>query len=519
MMKRVVSLFLVFLLLPAVAGAAEGRMRKLKKANRFFEVSDYANALVIYTELYNSGDSLDSDLNFRIGVCIWEMKKEERKSLPYFLKAAPYETEAHYYLGLLYHLEMRFDEAVKEFLIYRADPLEKDVPDKEIDRHIAICANAQEMMSHPADAEVINLGSGINTHWADYAPLIATDQSKLIFTSRREGSTGGLQDPYGRFYEDIYISYRDSSGRWSAPASLSGNINTATHDACVALDPGGEELIMYRTDARGTGGDLYLTRYDGRDWVAPVILSSEINTEEGWESSATLTADGNTLYFSSNRPGGAGKKDLYCVKKLPNGKWGKAINLGNRINTPYDEDAPFIHPDGKTLYFSSKGLNSMGGFDVFKCSFDEATGNWLAPVNLGYPVNSVDDDICYTTTADGQNSFYSSRRDGGFGQSDIYQVRFPEKSYDFEVVNSLVMTEGDSSRPLSARITLFDLETMKIQGMYRTNKLTGKCILLATPGKRYKVVVEAEGCYPWTEELEFGKTVFLVRLPEKKNKQ
>lgn len=508
-------LLVVFLTAAHAADGKTGDLRKLKKANKYYEVADYAQALLLYRELYNAGDSLDSDLNFKIGMCIWGMKKNERSARIYFERSAPYVTEAHYYLGRIFHLELRFDDAVKEFLAYKNDPFDKEFSNKDIDRLIAMSVTAQEMMTKPVNAEVVNIGSVINTPWPEYVPLISADGSVLLFTSRREGSTGGQLDPYGRYYEDVYISYKDSSGDgWTTPRSLSDSINTATHDACVALAPGGEELIIYRTDAKQTGGDLYLTRFNGKTWTKPVMLSTEINTD-GWESSATLTADGNAMYFSSNRAGGLGQKDIYCVRKLPNGQWSKAQNLGNLINSPYDEDAPFIHPDGKTLYFSSRGLVTMGGFDIFKCTLNEETGQWSAPENLGFPINTVDDDIFYITTADGQNSYYSSRREGGKGEADIYQVRFPEKAFNLDVVNAVVLSGEADSNPVAARISLFDLETLKMQGMYRTNKLTGKCILLASPSHRYKVVVEADGYFPWTEEVEFGKAPFQVTLVKK----
>ncbi|TND07716.1 MAG: ompA [Bacteroidetes bacterium] len=506
----------VFLGLFLEAPAKDGNLRKFKKADKYYEVADYAQALRLYREIYSAGDSLDADLNFKIGICIWGMKQNERSARPYFERSAPYVTEAHYYLGCIYHLELRFDDAVKEYLAYKNDPFDKEFSNKEIDRMIAMSVIAQERITKPVNAEVVNVGPVINTKWPEYVPLVSADESILMFTSRREGSTGGQLDPYGRYYEDVYISYKDSSGQWSAPKSLSDNINTATHDACVALAPGGEELIIYRTDAKQTGGDLYVTRFDGKTWTLPVMLSTEINTD-GWEASATLTADGNTMYFSSNRKESFGQKDIYCVKKLPTGQWSKAQNLGEHINSAYDEDAPFIHPDGKTLYFSSRGLTSMGGFDVFKCSLDEETGKWSAPENLGFPINTVDDDIFYTTTANGQYGYYSSGREGGTGETDIYQVRFPERAFNLDVINTLVLSEGDSAVPVLARITLFDMETLKMQGMYRTNKLTGKCILLAAPLRKYKVVVEAEGYFPWTQEVEFDKGIFTVNLP-KKNK-
>lgn len=513
--RYILILLLLFLTAATAAEGKSGDLRKLKKANKYYDIADYAQALQLYRDLYNAGDSLDSELNFKIGMCIWGMKQQERSARIYFERSAPYITESHYYLGRIYHLELRFDDAVKEYLAYKNDPFDKEFSNKEVDRLIAMAVTAQEMMTKPVDAEVVNIGAVINTAWPEYAPLIAADGSVMLFTSRREGSTGGLKDPYGRYYEDIYISYKDSSGSgWTTPRSLSDSINTATHDACVALTPGGEELIIYRTDAKQTGGDLYLTRYNGKTWTRPVMLSTEINTD-GWESSATVTADGNAMYFSSNRQGSIGQKDIYCVRKLPNGQWSKAQNLGNLINSPYDEDAPFIHPDGKTLYFSSRGPGTMGGFDIFKSALNEETGEWSAPENLGFPVNSVDDDIFYITTADGQTGYYSSRQVGGKGEADIYQVRYPEKAFDLDVVNAIILSGDSAGAPVAARISLFDLETLKMQGMYRTNKLTGKCILLASPSHRYKVVVEADGYYPWTDEVRFSNTPFEAKLIRK----
>lgn len=300
-------------------------------------------------------------------------------------------------------------------------------------------------------------------------------------------------DPYGKYFEDIYVSTKVDQ-EWSTPIGLGDQVNTDNHDACVGLSSDGTTLITYKTNEVYTGGDLYYSELEGVEWQKPVKFGDNINSAY-LEPSASFTSDMNKLYFSSNRPGGFGDKDIYRVVRFPNGEWSLPQNLGPEINTEYDDDAPFIHPDGRTLYFSSKGHNTMGNYDIFKSDLNE-DGTWSKPENLGYPLNTTDDDIYFVLSADGRRGYFSSGRPGGYGGQDLYVALLPGKVKNLTIIKGVVSVrdKDEASTPLSARITVRDAETKRIQGIYYSNSTTGKYLIIIPPNTKFALTVEADGC-------------------------
>ena len=199
----------------------------------------------------------------------------------------------------------------------------------------------------------------------------------------------------GDYYEDVFISYKEEEG-WSKPKNIGPVINSHGHDAAIGLSPDGQTLYLYRSDSV-KWGNIFACRLNGEIWESPMKLKAPINSKN-WEGSCSINADNNILFFVSNRPEGFGGKDIYMIRKLPNGEWAAPKNLGPTINTPEDEDAPFIHVDGQTLYFSSKGHKSMGGYDIFKTTYNE--GGWSTPTNIGYPINTAEDDRFFVLSPD-----------------------------------------------------------------------------------------------------------------------
>jgi hypothetical protein len=464
-------------------------VKKTKAANEFFEIGDYKKALDLYALILKSTPN-NPIINYRAGLCILYLNQNKKSALPYFQTASESNIEdSWYYLGMMYHLNTDFEKAIVCFNQYKKQKGEKTFDLAEVDRQIQTVKTAKELIQNPKIVIIQNIGSVINTEYPEYVPLISADEEIMIFTSRRKGSTGGLLDPYGAYFEDVYIS-RKTNGEWSSPFSISDNINTPSHDACVALSADGENLIIYRTNEDLTGGDLYISKFDGLDWTKPEKLGPTINTS-GLEPSASISSDNNTLYFSSNRPGGYGGKDIYKVVKLPNGEWSKAQNLGPMVNTPLDDDSPFIHPDGKTLYFSSKGHINMGGYDIFKSILDD-NGEWSVPENLGSPINTVEDDIFFVMGVNGDVGYYSSTKDGGYGSADIYKITFPEDEFELQVLKGAILNNSDK-KPISANITLIDEVLGTMQGTYTSNSLTGKFLMIVTPGRNYNLTIEAPG--------------------------
>ncbi|MEQ8522222.1 MAG: hypothetical protein RIC15_08735 [Vicingaceae bacterium] len=241
------------------------------------------------------------------------------------------------------------------------------------------------------------------------------------------------------------------------------------------------------------------------DWSDLVKLGSDINSE-AIETSASISSDDRVIYFSSNREGGFGGMDIYRSVKLPNGIWSKASNLGPTVNTSEDEDSPFIHADNKTLYFSSKGHQNMGGFDVFESIRDE-DGLWSIPRNMGYPINSVTHDLNFVMSSDKQTGYYSSAQKGGLGGQDIYNINFKLEAQILSVVKGGVRSGDTTHIPIEAVITLLNPVSQSVQGVYKSNNNTGKFIMIVSPETRYNVIVEAEGFYTFSGEIFFDAIV------------
>ncbi|MCW3102640.1 MAG: hypothetical protein JWO09_1080 [Bacteroidetes bacterium] len=434
--------------------------RVVRKADNLFIFGDYSNALPIYQKLAESSPE-NAQFNYRLGVCYYYSGTDVLKCLPYFEKAkdrisADNEEgiDLYYYLGTTYHMLNRFDDAIacytklKEFILPDKQGQE-DI--KDLDNQIAACLRGKELMRHPGAVAISDLGTTVNSEYADYAPVITNDLSMLMFTSKRKESTGGRTDEEGNYYEDVFISRRLEDGDWqpshrldtaenlkhnflrfSKSKALGNSINTREHDASVALSPDGKQLFIYRLD------DVWVSDYRNDKWNKPSRLNNFINSKKSHEPSVSLSMDEKTLYFVSEREGGFGGKDIYRSEKQSDGTWGEPHNLGSTINSEYDEDAPFIDSENKTLYFSSEAHGSMGGFDVFKSKLEN--GSWSAPENLGYPVNSGANDIFYVYNGKTKTAYFSSLREGGLGNYDIYIADYNPKKSDRYIKTRFAVT-------------------------------------------------------------------------------
>ena len=478
------------------------------KADKAFDFGDYFGALKMYESLYLL-DSTDTETNFKLGVCSFEIKKSRANAKKYLNKVPLAEfPEVAYYLGRLNHLSKDFDKATYYYNQYKYFGAENEHSGKEVDDLIEKCNTAKSFEANSDKSIVIkNIGNTINSEHAEYVPLIPADESFMVFTSRRNNPIWKKMDPLGDFYEDIYVSKKDNSGNWSAPVILDTTINTAVHDACTGLSADGEKLLLYRTSKDMKSGDIYESFYKDQKWSKPEILSDVVNSPEYLETSACYSPNGDIIFFSSNRPGGFGGKDLYLSRKLQNGKWGKPFNLGPTINTEYDEDAPFVHPLGNILYFSSEGHTNMGGYDIFKSTFDEA-GKFSEAKNLGSPINTVDDDIFFVMNTDASKGYLSSDREGGFGLQDIYSVTFPANNLPLNVYNIHVVDAAENIvNDVELRVT--DVQKKLLIGVYKSNNKTGKVLVIAVPKKEYEISITADGYEPFETKVELDKIVDL----------
>ena len=466
------------------------------KADKAYDFGDYLGALKMYENLYLL-DSTDNETNFKLGVCNYEIKKFRTHAKKYLSKVPPAEfPEVCYYLGRLYHLSKDYDRSIYYFNQYKYFGADNEHSGKEIDDLIEKCNTAKSFES-TADKTIVikNIGSTVNSEYADYAPLIPAQENFMIFTSRRKNPVYQNTDPLGDYFEKIYISPKDNSGSWQTPVMLDTVINTVTHNACTGLSADGEKLLLYRTSKDLKSGDIYESYYVDKKWSRPEIFSNVVNSPDFLETSACYSPNGDIIFFSSNRPGGYGGKDLYLARKLLNGKWGKPFNLGPTINTEYNEDAPFVHPLGNILFFSSEGHSNMGGFDVFKSTFDES-GKFTEPKNLGSPINTVDDDIFFVMNTDATKGYLSSEREGGFGLQDIYSVTFPANNLPLDVYNIHVTDESENIMK-NVELKVTDLEKNTLYGIYKSNDKTGKILIISAPKKEYEITISADGYEPF----------------------
>lgn len=373
----------------------------------------------------------------------------------YSAKELSAPTDAYYHLARCYHLDEELDKAKEFYQKFLDETSGKSelIPKAKV--RLLQCDVAKELIAKPKTAKVTNVGPNVNTVYPEYAPVISLDGSSLYFTSRRQWedqSTDDYKDPqYNQYPEDIYLSLMDLDGNWQKPTRLSfceGRLN----EASVSISA--DERMIYTYEDRTGSGDIYFSDFQRSEFQTLKKLDNKHVNTKYWDTHVSVTPDGQQMYFVSDRPGGYGKRDIYRIVKLPNGSWSDPINLGPKINTEHDEDAPFIAVDNKTLYFSSNGPKSMGEFDIFVSVRDDE-GNWSEPINLGYPINSTGDDVFYTTTADGLTGYLTSFRKKGFGEKDIYRI---DNDYmgikNAAVLRGKILTSDGSPLPESIWIEL-----------------------------------------------------------------
>ncbi len=471
------------------------RKKSFNDVRRFLLFSNYQDALPIILNLQRN-DTGNANFSYLVGLCYINSSFEKEKAIPYLKRASANMTKSYkelkinesktpyktmFYLGQAYSFIYQFDKAENYFNKYKEqvsdNPKELDLAERQIE----ICKNGIQLTGDSVEISIENMGSSINTEYDEHTPVLTTDEKTLMFTSRRMGSTGGTLDYDGRYFEDIYVS-RKVNGKWTNPEKISPSINTPGHEATICLSPDGRELYIYK--GNNGEGNIYVSEFEKNDWTVPEKVGSNISTSAN-ETHATISADGTTLIFVSDRGNGKGGKDLYLVHRLPGGEWGLAQNMGEVLNTKYDEEGPFLHPDGTTLYFSSKGHNSMGGYDLFYSEL-QGDGTWGTPVNMGYPVNTTSDDVFYVLSADGKRAYFSSVRKDGFGGKDIYVMNLlslPERSS--AVIKGSVQMEGAGEIPKDIVIIVKEASSGKYIGRYKPNKENGNYVIILKQGKDY----------------------------------
>ena len=490
------------------------------EAAYYFEAKDYKKAYELYDKLYAQTPK-NFEYKFRIGYCCLFYPEKKARAIEIFedIKKTDKSPDADYYLAKAYHINYKFDQAI---VAYDAFVAAKGTKIKEEDKPfiadakigVMNCNNGKELIAKKIIADIKNISAPINTSETEGVPVISADESIMIFTYIGEKSTGGLLNDMlkpdkeeGTYHEDIFIASRSSDSTWNQPSAIS-SLNTNANDAAVALSPDGQMLFTFESDVKNPG-DLRVSNLVGSDWSKPEKLNTNINSES-WEGSCSITADGRYLYFASERPGGLGGRDLYMSEKV-NGEWGPAKNLGPQINTEYNEDAPFIHPDGITLFFSSQGHKSIGGYDIMYSIRKD--NDWITPLSMGIPLNTTEDDRYYVINAKGDVGYFSSNRGGagGKGQQDIYTVT-PGILGEKPILALLKGSVYVDDKPTEAKIEITKKETNEAIGPYYANSKTGKYLMAISPGSGYKIKITVAGMDPIEEEIDVEKLQRFVEI-------
>jgi hypothetical protein len=485
-----------------------------------FDSKDYKKAYELYDKLYTQVPK-NFEYKSRLGFSSLYYPEKKARAIEIFedIKRTDKSSEADYYLGKAYHVNYKFDEAIQSYEAYVAakgdKPKKEDLPlIADAKMGIVNCKNGKELIAKKIVADIKNIGAPINTDETEGVPVISADESVMIYTYIGKNSTGGLLNDMlkpdkvdGAFRLDIFMANRSNDSTWNEPKGIS-SLNTNANDAAVAISPDGQVLFTFASDVKNPG-DLFTSKLVGVEWSKPEKLNSNINSEF-WEGSCSITGDGRFLYFASERPGGFGGRDLYVSERV-NGDWGPAVNLGASINTEYNEDAPFIHPDGITLFLSSQGHKSIGGYDIMYSI--KKDNSWIEPLSMGIPLNTTEDDRYYVINAKGDVGYFSSDRGGagGKGQQDIYTVT-PGMLGEKPILALLKGSVYVDDKPTEAKIEVVKKETNEAIGPYYANSRTGKYLMAISPGYGYKIKITVAGMDPIEEEIDVEKLQKFVEI-------
>ena len=420
-MKRVLfSSLLILLLVPCVVFSQRDSLRAVfRDAESWFLFEEYAEALPLYLGMHEI-DPGNDNLKYKIGICLLNDPYRKDKAIEYLLEASKninpnYKENSYkettappdvlYYLGDAYRVNELLDRAIETYEKF-IKIMDRDIYDEELAlAQIRACENAKRLKTMPVDIDLLLLDSMVNSRYSDIHPVISGDGSRMAFVTKLP------------FYDGAFYCEKSSEG-WSYPQEITQSLGFDADIYPASLSHDGSEMILYYDD--DYIGNLYYSKYEDGRWLPATKLDENISTRY-WESHGSFSKDGKTLYFTSNRKGTNGGLDIYKSERQPDGKWGVAENLGPNINSRYNEETPFITEDGQTLYFSSYGHYNMGGYDIFY-SKKSADGSWGKPINLGYPINTTDDDLFFQPVNNGFNAYYSLYSPGGLGAHDIYYM-------------------------------------------------------------------------------------------------
>ncbi|WP_316760362.1 OmpA family protein [Pedobacter aquatilis] len=489
-------LFILFSLLSFELLAQNSSNKKaqnfFERANPFIEKQDYISAEQVLKSAIEADPSFQNAFITLAGVYNAQKKYAEAKSA--YQKAILINKNIApaviYGLAETEFATQEYDKAKQHFEEFLALDSSSDRA-KKAKKYLLDCDFAAFAIKKPVKYSPTNLGQGVNTTDSEYFPALTADGETLIFTRQVNGN------------EDFWTS-QFKNNTWNSATPLSTKINTTKYnEGAQTISPDGKYLFFTgcnRPDGLGRC-DIYVSHREGKDWGEPYNVGKPVNSEY-WESQPAISPDGRTLYFISNRPGGSGGYDIWKSTITDDAKWGPAINLGPEINTLYDENTPFLHADGKTLYFSSDGWPGFGNKDIYYSRMDD-NDKFQKPINLGYPINSFENESGLIVSADGNLGMFSSNLKDGFGGQDIYSFGIPEiaKPLKISYVKGIVR-DKDSKKTIESNVQVIDLKSDKTVFDDYTDPETGQFLAVMPIGGNYLFNVNAEGYMFYSENFE-----------------
>ena len=484
-----------------------------QKSNKVFMKSFYDACSYMYEDNYSVAldywkkaedkDPENPNVWYNMGVCLKNSSKDRELAVEYLTKALDFTNpnyvrsdhtertvpiDCYLELGIALRMVGKYDESTE--MLNRAKEVaatngRADLTEKTADE-LAITENAQKIKTQKSCGriELYNLGSVINSEYSDHSPIITCDGQTLYFTSKRPNILNSEED------EKIYVAHKKDNGEWSSPEMLPAPINTkGKNESVVSVSSDGNQLYFFRSGSALQGGLFVSEKTDNGAWGKPKQLNSDINTKYR-ESHVAIAPDGNSMYFTSDRPGGFGGLDIYVIKKLPNGKWSEPQLLPAEVNTPKDEEYPFVHPNGSTLYFNSKGHENSGGYDVFFSKIND-DGSYSKAENMCSPINTHDNDICYSLSCDGKTAYIAAIREDTKGEYDIYVIN------DVTTEENLIVYTGkvryaDNAIPKGVSVWVKDKTTGEDLGSYDVDE-NGEYLCYLQPKDDYTLTFSKDG--------------------------
>ena len=490
-MKYILSLIISLVLVSNGFSQNRESQRLITQANQKFTARQYSEALNLLEQAQKL-DSKNANVYLAFGTIYREMNMYGNMAVKY--KQACEEIgeerpEFYLMLGGVQIQQEKYEEAKQTFTDYLKYAPKDSKYISQVEHNIVVCDFAKDAIKKPVPFNPVNLGGGVNSKLDEYLPALNVEENELVFTRKVVNNFPKYLGD--EFQEDFYVSEK-SGENWGDAEALRGYINTDDNEGAQSLSSDGRYLFFSacnRDDGLG-GCDIYFSKKVNGNWVKPINLGAPLNSEY-WDSHPSIAPDGKTLYFSSDRPGGKGKQDLWVCTIQNNGRFSEPVNLGDKINTSGGEVFPFIHCDNKTLYFTSGGHPGMGGYDNFVSK--KENGEWGKPKNLGYPINTYGNESSLIVNAKGNTAYFSSDRRGGKGGIDIYKFDI----YDEIQPQSITYLKGiirdsESKALLSAKFELYNLETGElIKSAYSSSK-TGEFFILVPTDVNYLINVEKE---------------------------